>query len=139
MHHDESHFARARSGLEAATPEQLSTSERYSRQIQLEILGQNIPAAISLVHRAMEEVHQRGASQFFRRPLSEILEVKMANSLENCTGAITIGDVLKLSQSELLLISGFGPASLTGLYAAITKAALEYIEFLERKASGLTK
>lgn len=122
------HFHKTRSGLESASPAEKALAERYGRQVALELLGRNRPAAIHVVDQALQALDPPKKSEFYSRPLADILDVKLANALERNLNLLTVEDVLGVEQSLLLTIPNFGMTSLAQLAWALLKAALERLD-----------
>ena len=119
-----------RSRFVHVTEQQKDEIERLTRQIGVQLLGRNREAAVHLVDKGIALLQPTKQAGFLGRPLSDVLDTRTCNALEEKLGCMTIADVLQQTPTMLFTIPNFGLQSVLAVYAAIAKAAVDYADRL---------
>ena len=121
-------------GLERATSREIAIAEKFSRQMGIELLNRNRPAALSLVDRALNELDPPVKPEFYKVPLAQIIDVRLANSLERCLNCVTVEDVLAQDDRALAAVPNWGINSVLSLHKALSRLAIKWATDLSRAA-----
>ena len=112
------------------SPEEFEEIDTWGKKVAFAMQRNNPEAAHEIVDLGIAAMHHAKQSTILATPLAEIYEVLLCNLLEDKFDALTVGDLLALSISQLMAVPNFGLNRIACIYATLANFGINRaIEF----------